>query len=254
MSLPAESLSTCSLFELLDEVHGEFSVGGAAQRGARRLGCLYGFGRASTTKRGPCHPVASRRFWGLCGGSGRPPRGPAGAPGSAVRPRRCRQAATLAWSPEVSTSGIGRPSNSRRPGVLRVFQQPVGEAFLGAGGLLAHDAGHEPHAGVDQRQRRDLAARQHVVADRDLFELPRRDHPLVDALEAAADDDRAGPCGERRDARLRQRRAARRSSAGAGGRRPRTASMARASTSAFITMPGPPPAGVSSTVRCLSVA
>ena len=32
------------------------------------------------------------------------------------------------------------------------------------------------------------------------------------------------------------------------------ASIARASTSAFITMPGPPPAGVSSTVRCLSVA
>src|SRR6185437_8595647 len=32
------------------------------------------------------------------------------------------------------------------------------------------------------------------------------------------------------------------------------ASMARASTSAFITMPGPPPAGVSSTVRCLSAA
>src|SRR5580698_8248958 len=32
------------------------------------------------------------------------------------------------------------------------------------------------------------------------------------------------------------------------------ASMARPSTSAFITMPGPPPAGVSSTVRCRSVA
>src|ERR1700733_1977182 len=32
------------------------------------------------------------------------------------------------------------------------------------------------------------------------------------------------------------------------------ASMARPSTSAFITMPGPPPAGVSSTLRCLSVA
>src|SRR4029079_7962879 len=30
--------------------------------------------------------------------------------------------------------------------------------------------------------------------------------------------------------------------------------MARASTSGFMTMPGPPPAGVSSTVRCLSVA
>ena len=33
-----------------------------------------------------------------------------------------------------------------------------------------------------------------------------------------------------------------------------TASTARASTSARITMPGPPPAGVSSTERCLSVA
>src|ERR1700692_3285338 len=32
------------------------------------------------------------------------------------------------------------------------------------------------------------------------------------------------------------------------------ASMARPSTSAFITMPGPPPARVSSTLRCLSVA
>src|SRR5579863_5703506 len=30
--------------------------------------------------------------------------------------------------------------------------------------------------------------------------------------------------------------------------------MARPSTSGFITMPGPPPAGVSSTERCLSVA
>src|ERR1700761_6325076 len=32
---------------------------------------------------------------------------------------------------------------------------------------------------------------------------------------------------------------------------PRTASIAAAATSARITMPGPPPAGVSSTVRCL---
>ena len=38
------------------------------------------------------------------------------------------------------------------------------------------------------------------------------------------------------------------------GRPEPAASMARASTSAFITMPGPPPAGVSSTERCRSVA
>ena len=65
--------------------------------------------------------------------------------------------------------------------------------------------------------------------------------------------DRAAPRRKRRDARLRQRRAARLISR-RGRPSPATASIARASTSAFITMPGPPPAGVSSTVRCLSVA
>ena len=46
------------------------------------------------------------------------------------------------------------------------------------------------------------------------------------------------------------------SSAAAGGHRPRGAawSIARASTSARMTMPAPPPAGVSSTLRCRSVA
>ena len=73
---------------------------------------------------------------------------------------------------------------------------PSREAFLGAGGLLAHDAGQQPDAGVEQRQRGDLAAGQHVIADRDFLEAARRDHPLVDALEAAAQDDGAGAGGE----------------------------------------------------------
>ena len=70
----------------------------------------------------------------------------------------------------------------------------------------------------------------------------------------AADDDRAEAA--RRARRRAPASAARRagSSAGAGACRAARASSARASTSAFITMPGPPPAGVSSTVRCLSVA
>jgi D-hexose-6-phosphate mutarotase len=43
-------------------------------------------------------------------------------------------------------------------------------------------------------------------------------------------------------------------STGAAGATARAASTARASTSTFSTMPGPPPAGVSSTLRCRSVA
>ena len=63
--------------------------------------------------------------------------------------------------------------------------------------------------GVEQRHRGDLAAGKHVVADRNFFELARFDHPLVDALEAAADDERAGAARELAHARLRERRAAR---------------------------------------------
>ena len=53
---------------------------------------------------------------------------------------------------------------------------------------------------------------------------------------------------ERTAARAHQEARARSSPVG------EAASIAAASTSARITMPGPPPAGVSSTVRCLSVA
>ena len=194
-------------------------------------------------------------FFGLFPGLiGRPEVGPAlaGQPlglGRGARPRPWRGRRRSA------PPGSARPSNTGGPGVLRIFEQPVGETLLGAGGLLAHDAGNQPHAGVDQRQRRDLAAGQHVIAERDFLELARRDQPLVDALEAAADDDRAGAAAPAR--RRAPASAARRagSSAGAGAVVVRHAHRARAaSTSAFITMPGPPPAGVSSTVRCLSVA
>ena len=165
-----------------------------------------------------------------------------------------RQAATLPWSPDSSTSGIGAALEELRPGVLRIFEQALGEALLGPGGLLAHDAGQQPHAGIDQRQRRDLAARQHEVAERDLLEarapsITRSSTPSNRPHTMIA----PGAGGKLRDAPLRQRLPRAATSAGAAGPR-RAASIARASTSAFITMPGPPPAGVSSTVRCLSVA
>ena len=78
-----------------------------------------------------------------------------------------------------------------RAGIVRIFEQPVFEALLCARRFLAHHAGNEPHAGVEQGERGDLAARQHIVADRHLDEAARLDHPLVDALEARAEDDEA---------------------------------------------------------------
>src|SRR2546421_3857134 len=55
------------------------------------------------------------------------------------------------------------------PRVLRTIEQSVGERLLECGGLVAERAGQLAHAGVDQRHRRELSAREHEVADRQLF-------------------------------------------------------------------------------------
>ena len=97
----------------------------------------------------------------------------------------------------------------------------TGEALLCSGLLLAHHPGDQPDAGVDQHQRRDLAAGEHVVADRDLLERPR-------ARSAARRPPRSGrtrpprrrPWPARRPAPASAARRAG-SSAGEGGRRPR---------------------------------
>src|SRR5262249_41885823 len=73
-----------------------------------------------------------------------------------------------------------------RPGVLRVFEQALAEALLQARGLLAHHAGQQPHAGVEQDNGRDLPTRKHVIADRNLLEAAPFDQALVDTLEAPA--------------------------------------------------------------------
>src|SRR5215204_1919513 len=80
-----------------------------------------------------------------------------------------------------------------RPGVMGIFEEPAFEALLRAGGVLAHDAREQSHTGVEHRHGGDLAAREHIVADRDLLERPALDRPLVDALEAAADDEDTRP-------------------------------------------------------------
>ena len=156
-----------------------------------------------------------------------------------------------AWWPDSSTSRHCAALPLRRPGVVRVFQQPGAETLLLGAGRRAHHAGQQPHAGVQQHQRRQLAAGQHVVADADLLSAARVDHALVDALVAPAQQPHAGPGGQ--VARTRacvERRAARREVERAADRHPRP--IAASSTSGRITMPAPPPNGVSSTVRCRS--
>ena len=112
-----------------------------------------------------------------------------------------------------------------RPCVVRVFEQTRGKTLffqcLGA----PEDPGQQPHAGIDQRNRGRLAARQHEVAETDLLDRPCLDDTLVNALEAPAQQRDPGPAGKRANRRLIERSPARRQqhqrpgTAGAGDRR-----------------------------------
>src|SRR5579872_1536914 len=79
------------------------------------------------------------------------------------------------------------PGPGRGPGVVRVLQQSVLETLLFGRHGLAHHAGQQPHAAVQHRHGRDLATRKHEIPDRYLLERMRLNHALIDALEAAAD-------------------------------------------------------------------
>src|SRR6266540_152842 len=59
-----------------------------------------------------------------------------------------------------------------RPGVVRVFEQPLGKTLLRQRLGATHDPGQQPHAGVDQRDRRRLAARQDKIAEAHLLDRP----------------------------------------------------------------------------------
>src|SRR5262249_8235233 len=141
------------------------------------------------------------------GQSGRPetPAAPPGSPpGLGAAPGRDLG---MVAAGEHGRDGTALPE--LRPGILRVFEQAVAEALLRARGLLAHDAGEKPDAGVEQGEGCNLPTREHVVADRNFLEATPFDQALVDALEAAAEDHGAGPVGQRCDPTLGERDPAR---------------------------------------------
>ena len=64
-------------------------------------------------------------------------------------------------------------------GVLRVFEQAVVVAFFLKAHVLRQHAGDHAGDAVDQHERGQLAAGEHIVADRDLLVHKRVEHPLV---------------------------------------------------------------------------
>ena len=66
-----------------------------------------------------------------------------------------------------------------------MLEQPVGKALVERSGRGPQHAGKLAHHRVDDHHGRQLAARQHVVAQRDRA-IRQRIGPLVDALVVAA--------------------------------------------------------------------
>src|SRR4051812_24695076 len=84
------------------------------------------------------------------------------------------------------------PFPRRRSGEMRIFEQPRLEALVLTAFGRAHYAGEQPDASIEKRKSGDLAAGEDVIADRQRLDLARLEQPLVDPLEAAAEDDCAG--------------------------------------------------------------
>src|SRR6476661_332274 len=93
--------------------------------------------------------------------------------------------------PRPQHFGDRAPFPLNRPGIMRIFEKPLIEAlFLSAGGR-AHYPGEKPYASVEDHHGAELAARQDIVADRDRFDRPCFEDPLVEPLETAAEQNDA---------------------------------------------------------------
>ena len=75
------------------------------------------------------------------------------------------------------------------PGVLRRFEQTLGEAVIDRRLLVAQDAGKQPDDRVNENNRGDRAIRQDVIADRNLHIDQMLDDAVVDPFVMTANDD-----------------------------------------------------------------
>ena len=91
-----------------------------------------------------------------------------------------------------------------RAGVLRILEKPGAERLVDAALVVSEHAGDKPHDGIGHRERRKLAAREHIIAQGDAAVGARID-ALVHALVMAADEQDAVLVGELLGHRLAKR-------------------------------------------------
>src|SRR6476661_10282054 len=97
----------------------------------------------------------------------------------------------LRMIPRPQHFGDRAPFPFNRSGIVRIFEKPRLEALLLSAGRRAHYPGEQPYASVEDHHRAKLSAGEDVVADRYLLDRPPVEDPLVESLEAAAQQDNA---------------------------------------------------------------
>ena len=222
---------------------------GTADRDDRRRSIARGV-RRTDVSRGPRRAASSsvERAWTPRGSSRDSRAGPAAGRASAAATRAAASAGRRRgrrW--RGSAARPGRANDGGR--VYCGYSRSPSANDSSAVDAASIAPGQQADDGVDDDERRQLAAGQHVVADRQL-EIDQRPNPLVDALVARADEDEVGLAGEFVGPRLaeRRRRPGSRRITVESGRR--SASSAAATGSGRMTIPAPPPYGASSTLRC----
>ena len=92
-----------------------------------------------------------------------------------------------------------------RPGIMGVLEQSALETLLVGRFQFAHHAGKETDAALKEHLRRNLAAREDEIADRDLFHVAAFNDALIEPFKSAAKQNDAWALGDFPDPALRQR-------------------------------------------------
>src|SRR5262245_23010199 len=73
-------------------------------------------------------------------------------------------------------------------GIVRIFEKPLIEALLLTAGGGAHYPGEQPDASIEDHHRSELAAGEHIIADRDRLEVSRLEDSFVETLETSGEE------------------------------------------------------------------
>ena len=82
----------------------------------------------------------------------------------------------------------GTPLENLWSCIVRIFQETTFKTLFRPGLLVAHDARQKSHTGIDQDHSRQFTTRQDIIANGNLFQATRLNHPFVNTFKPTANE------------------------------------------------------------------